>query len=76
MATLDIMWPDFVYRGTINMPIPTKRQEICPKCGWKSKYINTSDCICFFHGECPKCHAKTELRTLKTIFDTVKNIFK
>ena len=42
------------------MPLPFESQEVCPKCGWKSKFINTTDCIIGHYGECPKCGAKTK----------------
>lgn len=42
------------------MPLPFEAQEICPKCSWKSKFINTTDCIIGHYGECPKCGAKTK----------------
>lgn len=65
------------------MPIPSQTQETCPKCGWKNKHINTSDCIVFFERECPVCHSETQLVILEnplhpkgSIFNTLKNLFK
>lgn len=57
------------------MPIPFESQEVCPKCGWKSKFINTTDCIIGHYGECPKCGAETE-RKEPDFIEKVKVFFK
>ena len=56
------------------MPIPSKTQETCPNCGWKNKYINSSDNLIFFGGECPICKTETKLIVLKDSFPKIDSL--
>ena len=56
------------------MKLGIQQQETCPNCGWKNKYINSSDKIIFFEGECPICKTKTNLIVLKDSFPKIDSL--
>lgn len=63
------------------MPIydPAGKRQVCTKCGWKNPKVEHSDCLMFYHKECPECKGELEFRTvgsLESKMETLLNIFK
>ena len=63
------------------MPIynPAGKRQVCTKCGWKNPMVEHSDCLMFYHKECPKCKNELHWQNVNEVQDKLEaflRIFK
>lgn len=60
------------------MPIynHTGKRQFCSKCGWKNPMIEHSDCLVFYHKECPECKSELHWQKVNEVQDKLEAFLK
>lgn len=60
------------------MPIydPAGKRQVCTKCGWKNPMVEHSDCLMFYHKECPECGGQLEFKKVSVLDSTIETFIK
>lgn len=60
------------------MPIydHTGRRQVCSKCGWKNPMVEHTDCLMFYHQECPECKGKLYWQRANEIQNKIEVLLK
>lgn len=60
------------------MPIydHTGRRQVCSKCGWKNPMVEHTDCLMFYHQECPECKGKLEFKKVSVLESKIETLIK